>query len=132
MNTARVLGPVQPSIAKSFQVPGTPFSSCSPRSMNSMPRPMTRSLTVLDTRISCETASAHTRAAMWTASTEVPVPDFALTGVEPHSELKAVWHYRLVDCLGTANRSRRTVEGQEKPVACRSDLDTLEPSNLLS
>ena len=49
---------VQAFTAKSFQLPGTPFSSCSPRSTNSMPEPTTRSRTVLETTISPVPASA--------------------------------------------------------------------------
>jgi hypothetical protein len=50
--------------AKSLQAPGTPFSSCSPRSAKSIPEPITRSLTVLDTSTSPAVALAPTRAAM--------------------------------------------------------------------
>jgi hypothetical protein len=55
---------VNPSTAKSFHVPGTPFSSYSPRSMKSIPDPATRSLTMPETRISPAPASPATRAAM--------------------------------------------------------------------
>jgi hypothetical protein len=51
----------QARTARSRQRPGTPLSSCSSRSSNSMPEPATRSLTVLDTRISDGCASANTR-----------------------------------------------------------------------
>jgi len=38
--------------ANSCHMPGTPLSSCSPRSSNSTPEPATRSFTIADTRIS--------------------------------------------------------------------------------
>ena len=44
--------------------PGTPFKAWAPRSMNRMPDPATRSLTVLETHTSLGSAPAATRAAM--------------------------------------------------------------------
>src|SRR5580693_9356394 len=55
------------STANSRHWPGMPFSSCAPRSMNSMPDPATRSLTVLETSTSSAPACAATRAPVWTA-----------------------------------------------------------------
>src|SRR5918992_1086996 len=52
---------------KSRQDPGTPFSSCSPRSTNSTPDPATRSRTVPVTRTSPGFAAPATRAPMATA-----------------------------------------------------------------
>src|SRR5438105_3174234 len=46
------------------QVPGTPLSSCVPRSMKESPDPATRSLTVLETRTSSGPARLMTRAPM--------------------------------------------------------------------
>ena len=87
---------------------------------------------MLDTRISCEPANAQTRRRdVDGQSAEVRAPDLAFTGVEPHPEVKTQWHHRLVDRLGAADRSCRTVERQEKPVAGRLDRGPLEPSNLL-
>ncbi len=48
--------------------PGTPFSSCVPRSSNSIPEPATRSLTVCETRTSPGPARLATRAPVCTAS----------------------------------------------------------------
>src|SRR5581483_4392711 len=53
--------------AKRCQVPGTPFSSCSPRSANSRSAPTTRSFTVPETSTSPGSASAPIRAPMFTA-----------------------------------------------------------------
>ena len=64
----------------SRQVPGTPLSSCSPRSSNSRPDPTTRSLTVLETRTSRGPASAEIRAPMWTAS---PAMSSGWTSISP-------------------------------------------------
>jgi hypothetical protein len=57
----------QPVTAKRRQVPGTPLSSCSPRSAKSRPDPTTRGGTVPDTSTSPPLARAATRAPMWTA-----------------------------------------------------------------
>src|SRR5580693_6120960 len=54
--------------AKSCHEPGTPLSSCSPRSSNSTPEPATRSFTIADTRMSCSVANPAIRAAMCTAN----------------------------------------------------------------
>jgi hypothetical protein len=51
----------------SRQVPGTPLSSCSPRSSKVMPEPATRSTTVLVTRTSLGSADEQTRSARCTA-----------------------------------------------------------------
>jgi tetratricopeptide (TPR) repeat protein len=53
--------------ANSRHDPGTPLSSCSPRSSNSMPEPASRSLTVLETSTSPASALPATRAPIWTA-----------------------------------------------------------------
>ena len=45
----------QASTANSLQSPGTPFNSCSPRSMKNMPDPATKSTTVRDTSTSSAT-----------------------------------------------------------------------------
>ncbi len=47
--------------------PGTPLSSCAPRSSNSNPDPITRSRSLLDTSTSFGPARALTRAPMCTA-----------------------------------------------------------------
>src|SRR4029453_5095457 len=56
-----------PITANNCHSPGTPFSLCEPRSSNAMPEPATRSFTVPDTRTWSASASAATRAPMWTA-----------------------------------------------------------------
>src|SRR5262249_15859656 len=56
--------------AKRRQVPGTPLSSCSPRSSKLMPDPATRSVRVRDTSTSFGPATADTR---WPMTTPIPV-----------------------------------------------------------
>jgi len=63
--------------------PGTPFSSCSPWSANSMTDPTTRSLTVPETSTSPGAASAPMRAPMWTAiPRDVGAAQLAFAGVD--------------------------------------------------
>ena len=62
------------------QVPGTPFSSRSPRSSNGIPEPTTRSLTVPDTSTSPGRALAPTRAPMCTA---MPPTSLPITSISP-------------------------------------------------
>jgi len=52
---------VQPLTENSFQVPGTPFSSCSPWSSKRRSDPATKSTTVRDTRMSPGSARPCTR-----------------------------------------------------------------------
>jgi len=62
--TVPLASPFQALAENSCQFPGTPFSSCSPRSAKSNPDPTTRSFTVLETRISLGEAALWTRAPM--------------------------------------------------------------------
>ena len=66
--------------ANSFQVPGTPLSSCSPRSLNAMPDPATRSATVRDTRTSPGDAEAETR---WPMCTAIPPMSSPIDSISP-------------------------------------------------
>jgi hypothetical protein len=66
--------------AKRGHRPGTPYNSRSPRSLKWIPEPMTRSLTIPDTKTSPVAASAPMRAATWTAS---PLGSFPLTSHSP-------------------------------------------------
>jgi len=59
--------PASQTAASSRHEPGTPFRSCSPRSLNSMPEPATRSLTVAETSTSPGRASEQIRAPTCTA-----------------------------------------------------------------
>jgi hypothetical protein len=52
---------LHPATAKRCHSPGTPLSSCSPRSSNSMPDPATKSFTVEETTTSRAPAMADTR-----------------------------------------------------------------------
>src|SRR5215210_40764 len=61
------LGRRHPRTANRRHAVGTPFSSCSPRSSNSIPEPPTRSFTVEETSTSPPPASAATRAPVETA-----------------------------------------------------------------
>ena len=60
--------------ANNRHLPSEPRSSWSPRSMNPIPEPMTRSFTVLETRISSGPALPITRAAMCTAMPPMSSP----------------------------------------------------------
>ena len=63
-----------PSTENNRHVPGTPFSSWSPRSSKSIPEPTIRSITVLVTSTSPRPAKSHTRLAMVTARPAMSSP----------------------------------------------------------
>jgi hypothetical protein len=68
--------------AKSFQVPGTPFRSCSPHSSKSIRDPTKKLFTVPETTISPAPAiGADSSCNVKREATEVIPPDLALAGV---------------------------------------------------
>ena len=78
--TTRSLTSQPSATAYTRQVPGTPLSSCSPRSTKSKPEPATRSFTVCETSTSPESASAATRAPV---TTEIPASFSPTTSHSP-------------------------------------------------
>src|SRR6476620_9884966 len=109
--------------AKRCHSPGTPLSSCAPRSSNSSPEPITRSRSVLDTSTSLGPASALTRAPMCTAIPPMSSPaDLALAGVQPGAHLEAERLHRVADRHVATDRSLRAVEHRQEAVARRVHL----------
>ena len=85
-----------------------------------MPEPTTRSLTVLDTRISLAPATAPTRAPIATARPE------------SRPDLDAQLRHRRRDRLRAPHGTAGPVEGGEEAVAHLADLATMEPRELRS
>ena len=108
------------STPKRCQSSGTPLRWWVPRSRNAMPDPITSALTVSVTRTSLASASAATRAPMWTArpATE-PIPTLNFPRVKPGTNLKSESTHGVPDRAGTTDRPRWTVEGRKEPVARR-------------
>ena len=86
------LEPYSLATAKSFHLPGTPLSSCSPRSRNSMPEPTTRSID----RPRCEHFAVarervDARGDVQGDAADVLGTQLDLTGVETGSDLDPEW-----------------------------------------
>ena len=111
--------------------PGTPLSSYSPRSSNTSPDPATRSTTVFETSTSPAPASAPTRAPMLTA---MPVSLLSTFSHSPvcRPALISSPSDRTASRIASAQRmaSCGAVERDEETVACRVDLQSLEPFEL--
>ena len=113
------------------QVPGTPLSSCSPRSGKVERRTRQSSLTVLDTTISPAPPCAATRAPMCTASPPICSPRTSTSPVcTPARIATPIAGERVADRPGAADGAARPVEGREEPVARRVDLVAAEPCEL--
>src|SRR3972149_2881901 len=91
--------------------PGTPFSTCTPRSSKAMPDPATRSFTVPETSTS-------------------PAPAPAVG--HPRPDLQAQAAHLLQDRPRTPDGAGRPVEGGQEAVAGGVDLAPPEPRELLA
>jgi hypothetical protein len=89
-----------------------------------------RSCTVFDTRTSPADAWAATRAPTWTASPASLSPWTSHSPVWTPARTCRPSRDRVDDGTGTTDRTRRTVEGREKPVSGRVDLATAEALQL--
>ena len=113
--------------AYSSQVSGTPLSSCSPRSSNSIPEPATRSFTVRDTSTSPGPASALTaRRDVDGDAADVVAHHLALARVDARADADALLLGGVEDRARAADRARRAVEGGEEAVAGRLHLAAAE------
>ena len=117
--------------AKIRHSPGTPLSSSAPRSSNSIPDPITRSRSVLDSSTSFRPASALRRAPMCTAIPPiVSAADLAFAGVQTGAHLDVERLHCLADRHGAADRSLRAVEHRQEPVTSAVHLATSEAVQL--
>ena len=112
-------------------MPGTPLSSCSPRSVKAMFDPTTRSLTVEETRISPGRARADDVCAdVDGESGDVVAADFYLTGVDTGTDVDVRDAERVTDSDCAFDRSPGTLERGEKTVAPGVDLTAPEAFDL--
>src|SRR5262245_3417414 len=119
------------STANSRHSPGMPFSSCAPRSVNLMPDPATRSLTVFETSTSSAAACAATRAPVWTTMPATLPSAISHSPVwEPGADGQAKLAHSVDDRTGAADSPRRPVERGEEAVARGVDLAPAEPQQL--
>ena len=119
--------------ANSRQLSGTPLSSCSPRGSNSIPDPATRSLTVLDTRISRRLRQRrHPLADVHRQPADVVTADLDLAGVQADPDLETEIGSRVPDGGRAPDRPRRPVERGEETVARRLHLAAAERLELLA
>src|SRR5881396_493210 len=98
-------------------VPGTPLSSCSPRSEKARPEPTTRSVTVLETSPGWALAAGNTRADVHRQPAEVVADRLALARVHSGSRLEAELLDRTQEVLRAADRARRPGKAGERAVA---------------
>ena len=104
-----------------------PSASCVPRSANRMPEPETRSLTVLETRISPACAAEAMRAPVCTAMPcDLAARQLDLARVQAGPDLEAERAHGVADAAGAADRASRPVERREEAVAGRVDLAPTE------
>ena len=96
--------------------PGTPLSSCAPRSSNSSPDPITRSRSVLTpAHVVRSGQCAHACADVHGDPPRCRCPDFAFAGVQPGADLDAECLHRVANCHGT-DRSLGSVEHREETI----------------
>ena len=96
--------------------PGTPLRSWLPRSSNSIPDPMTRSFTTLDTKISPGAARrVDAGGDVHGQSSEVVTVNLALAGVQTGAELDAECAGRLEDRHRALDRSAGPSNDITKP-----------------
>ena len=105
----------QPTAENSLHVPGTPLSSCSPRSTNLIPDPTTRSATVRETRTSPDAALETIRAPMWTASPPMS---------SPRSSISPAW---TPERAGTA-----TLDETDRAIRCHRKRESARPARFRS
>ena len=108
--------------------PGTPLSTCVPRSANSIPEPTTRSLTVLETSTSLACGERRDPGAEVDGEAlDARVGELDLARVEPGADLEAEPANRVADRAGAPDRARRAVERGQEAVAGDPDLLAAEP-----
>ena len=117
--------------AKRRHSPGTPLSSCAPRSSNFEPRP--------DHEVAQRAGHqhlvrpcqcAHARADVYADSADVIAANLALAGVQPGAHFYAECLHGIADRHRTADRSLRAVEHREEAVSGRVHLTAPEPIEL--
>ena len=114
--------PYGEATAKRCHSPGTPLSSCAPRSSNASPDPITRSRSVLDTSSVRPGQCAHARPDVHGDSADVVAADLALAGVQPGAYLDAERLHRVADRHRAADRSLGAVKHREEAISCCADL----------
>jgi len=95
-----------------------------------MPEPATRSLTVLETRISRFGLGGDAGADVHRDPSDLAVQHLALPGVQARPDLQPQFPHGLGDGQSAADRPRRSVETGQEPVAGRIDLPTAETHQL--
>src|ERR671918_1014720 len=105
--------------------PGTPLSSCSPRSSKAIPDPATRSFTVDETSTSPGPAR-HPSTDVHGDPPHAPVDQLAFPGVQTGPDRKAEPGELVGDRAGTPDRPCWTVERRQEPVTCRVHLSPPE------
>ena len=116
---------------KSFQRPGTPLSSCSPRSAKAMPDPTTRGGTAPETTTSPGPAVAATRVPMWTASPATSAHRTSISPVwRPGPRLDTQGPNRFTNGQGALNGPSGSVKCGQHPVADGVDLPPPESFKL--